>query len=499
MNRIFLKNCLALIGQHAVASNGPVDIAIEGNRIAAVTPAGQRSADGEVIDATGRLATAGLINSHFHSGENYLKGRYENLPVEMFMMFVRPPKPIPLTPRQIYLRTMIGAIEGLRSGTTTLIDDLNQDLPDSHLSAVYKAYEDIGIRALVSSSMVDRHFFESIPYVDEEFETDVLEVLRSVPIASGPDLLRRCRELALARHPRSHRVGYIVAPSAPQRCSEEFLRSACAIAQELELPVITHVQESRLQVVHGRQLYGSTMVEYLYRIGFLGPNTSLIHCVWLNPREIDLLAKTGTTVQHNPWSNLKLGSGLAPMRALLDAGVNVSLGCDGCACSDSLNMLTVVSSAATLGKLRENAPSRWITAKEAWYAGTMGGAIAIGRGNDLGAIEAGRIADLVLYRLSSIPFVPLNNPLQQLVYAERGVSIDMVLVDGQIVFRDGKLTCVDEPAILAEIAEEHAKLLPFITEAEKMSARMLHAAERIHRRCLSEEIAPDTYPARFPR
>src|SRR5262249_6159065 len=161
-----------------------------------------------------------------------------------------------------------------------------------------------------------------------------------------------------------------------------------------ELPVMMHVQETRMQVVTGKLWWGTTMVEYLERIGFLKPNTQLIHAIWLNPREIDVLASANATVQHNPASALRSASGLTPVPALLDAGVNVSLGTDGCGSIEGTDMQNVLYLAPLLQRLRgDNA--NWILAKDALRASTLGGARAFGRGSELGAITKGRIADLV--------------------------------------------------------------------------------------------------------
>ncbi len=499
MGHFTLTGCSALVGVEGRFERGPLDIVVCGDRIAAVRRTGERQPEGEAIPAQERLAVAGLINGHHHSHEHYHKGRHENLPLELWMNSVRPLDPIPLTARQVYLRTLIGAIEALRSGTTTIVDDLNVSpvLIPEHVEAAFKAYEDIGIRALVGITLFDRPFFRAMPFVDEEFPADLLRELDAKPKSDPQAILDFARHLAQTRHPRSNRVGYIAAPSAPQRCTEPFLRAVREMADDYDLPVIMHVQETRLQVVTGREMYGATMVEYLGRVCFLKPKTSLIHCVWLNPREIDIIARSGATVQHNPVSNLKLGSGVAPVRALLDAGVNVSLGTDGCGSIESASMLRVVSAAALVNKLRDDDPSRWIGAKEAWRAATVGGAQALGLGDTLGAIEPGRKADLGLYRLDSIPFVPLNNPLGQLVYAESGANLDLVMVDGEIVLRDGLLTRIDESAILAEIAKEHARLLPLIEDSERKVSRINDAYRRIYVRCLKEGIASDTYRPRL--
>jgi guanine deaminase len=414
------------------------------------------------------------------------------------MNFVRPPKAVPLTPRQVYLRTLIGAIEAVRSGATTVVDDtsIGADLNREHLAAIHQAYEDIGLRAYVGISMMDKPFFEGLPFVDEEFEPDLLADLRKIPIARAEDLLVLAEELAQTRHPRKNRVGFIVSPSAPQRCTDEFLVALRSIADRYDLPAMIHCQETRLQVVTGLLDRGKTHVERLAEIGFLKPKTTLIHGVWLKPEEIGLIARAGTTVQHNPWSNLRLSSGLAPVRALLDAGVNVSVATDGCSSTDTCNLLNSVGLVAALQSLRPDSHS-WISAREAFRAATIGGAVALGRENDLGVIEEGMTADLVLYRLNSAPFVPEGDLIQQLVYAERGASIHASFVDGRPVVVGGNLMGVDENAILAEIIQEFETLRPFYDEAEKSAARMTPALRRIQSRCACHPISKDTFQAKL--
>ncbi len=507
MAQILIRGCRALLGETVTLSE-PVDVLIVDGAIADIRPAGVRPfcdgggpeavGDFDSIDGSDGLLTAGLINGHFHSHEHFQKGQFEGLPLELWMNYVRPPHPVALTPRQIYLRTMVGAIEALRSGTTTVVDDVNigAELSREQLAAVHQAYEDIGLRALVGVSMMDRPFFEALPFVEEEFPDGLLAALRAIPIAGGDALLEIGRELGRLRHPRAHRVGFILAPSAPQRCTPAFLAAVRRLADELALPIMIHVQETRLQVVTAQLAHGESFIAYLDEIGFLKPNTTLIHGVWLRPDDIHRLAASGASVQINSWSNLRLGSGVAPLRALLDGGVNVSLGTDGCSSTDTCNMLNSVGLAAATQTLRGD-HSHWVSAREVWQAATIGGARAIGLGDMLGAIAPGRRADLVLYRMDRIPFTPLNDPLRQLVYAERGSSIDSVIIDGRVVMRQGKLISVDEAALLAEIGAEYAALKPKFAEAEQMVSRMRPALERIHARCCALPIASDHFPTRL--
>ena len=498
--RIVLRGAAALLGEGFAFSPAPLDVAIEGDRIASVGPEGSAGPGDEVVDLPGRLLVPGFVNGHFHSHEHFLKGRTENLPLELWMHHGRSGLAVPLTPRQTYLRTLVGAIEALRTGTTTVVDDLvlGPSVDRESLDAVFQAYEDIGIRALVGFAMMNRPVVDNFPFAEEVFPRDLLARLREARYPTQAEFLGLCAELARTRHPRASRVGILVSASAPQRCTEEFLRACRRLADDHGLPVITHVQETRLQVVTGGVFYGSPMVEYLDRVGFLGPRTSLVHAVWLNPREIAALARTGATAQHNPWSNLTLGSGVQPVRALLDAGVNVSLGSDGTCSTVTANMLTVLGSAAALSKIRGDDYARWLSAREALAAATRGGATALGFGGELGVLEPGARADLVGYRLDTIAFAPLNDPIRQLVYAERGAGVDFSMVAGRMAMRNGRLLGIDEPRILAEIVAEQAGLAEQLDRAAASLAPLLEAMEQVYRRCLAVAIPADTHPARLP-
>jgi guanine deaminase len=474
-----------------------VDVVTEKDRILRITAAGSGRAE-DTFDGSGCLLVAGLINGHLHSHEHFQKGRFDNQTLETWMNFVRPPRPVTLTSRQVYLRTLVGAIEAVRTGTTTVVDDVNLGaaLDRTHLGAVLQAYEDIGLRAYVGVSMMDRPFFEAVPFVKEEFDPGLLADLRKMPIPSAESLLVLAEEMACARHPKANRVGCIVSASAPQRCTDAFLMALRNIADEHELPVMIHAQETRLQVVTGLLDNGKTHIRRLGDIGFLKPKTTIIHGVWLTPDEITLLADSGASVQHNPWSNLRLGSGVAPVRALLDAGVNVSVATDGCSSTDTCNMLNSTGLAAALHGIRGDLNDR-VSAREAFHAATIGGATALGREGELGILEEGAIADLVLYRLDSFPFVPEGDLVQQLVYAERGASIEASFVAGRPIFASGRLTSINETAILAEIKNEFEHLQPLYEEAEKSAARMVPALKRIQARCACHPIDEKTFQARL--
>ena len=498
MGRTVLRGAYVLRGPELAYERRPLDVVIENERITAVEPAQSvREAD-EIVDLSRHLLVPGLINGHLHSHEHFHRGVTENLPLELWQHSVRPPVAVPFTTRHVYLRAALGAMETLRTGATCLVDDMavGGAINREQIDAVLQAYDDVGVRALLGFAMMDRPLVDNFPFADT-LPADLLARMRALPRPSGAEYLALVRDLARVRHPRSRRVGVLVSASAPQRCTQDFLLACRHLADELDLPVITHVQETRMQVVTGQQFYGVPIVEYLARIKFLSPRTSLIHAVWLNPREIRALAEAGATVQHNPWSNLTLGSGVQATRAVLEAGVNVSLCSDGACSTVSLNMLQVAGTAAALSKVRGPDYDRWLSAREVLSAGTQGGARALGFGSGLGVIQPGALADLVAYRLDTVPFTPLHDPVRQLIYAERGANIRFVMVGGEVAMRDGRLARVNESRLLTEIQAEIDGLAEQFAASQASVAPVRDAMDAIYRRALGTEIPADTHPARF--
>jgi 5-methylthioadenosine/S-adenosylhomocysteine deaminase len=495
--RTLLRGAVALLDDELSFDGLPRDVLVEHDRITAIAPAGCIQQADHVIDLSRRLLAPGLVNGHQHSHEHFQRGRTENLPLELWQHLVRGRMPVKLTPRQAYLRAQIGAIEALRTGCTTLVDDLALGAVIDHevVHAVLQAYDDSGVRALLGFAMMDKPMVDSFPFVDELVPAALAASLRAAPRPSA--FIALMNGLVRGRHPHEHRVGVLLSASAPQRCTDGFLSRVRAMADDCALPVITHVQETRMQVTTGLQFYGTPIVEHLARIGFLRPATSLIHAVWLNPREIAAMAEAGATAQHNPWSNLLLGSGVQPVRELLDAGVNVSLGSDGSCSTVTTNMLQVVGTAAGLSKLRGHDGARWLSAREAWQAGTLGGGRALGFGDTLGSLKVGARADLVGYRLDTVSFTPLNDPLRQLAYAERGGGVDFAMVAGEVAMQRGRLTRIDEAALLEEIAIEFQGLVGRYAEAEASASPVIAAVEAIYRRSLALPVPSDTFEARL--
>lgn len=238
------------------------------------------------------------------------------------------------------------------------------------------------------------------------------------------------------------------------------------------------------------------MVEYLHSLGVLSEHVTIAHGIWLTDSDIEVLADTSASVSHNPISNLKLGSGIAPWRKLRDAGVNLGLGTDGMSSSDTARMSEVVKAAALLHKVTGPDYRQWPTAAEVLDAGTIGGARSARLGSTVGSVEVGKRADLVLYDMNQLAFTPRNRPELHLVYSENGSSIDMVFVDGRIVMQDNRLTLIDERAVLDELQARGPELRAWQDHLESLNRALLPAFDRQYAGVMDRGVAVNRYSGR---
>ena len=455
------------------------DIVVEAGRIRSVGD-GAALAGAETIDC-GRFAVVpGIVNAHSHSNENFFRGRWDNLPLEPWMLFSYPPLFAPgLTSREIYVRTLLGGLEMLRSGATCVVDFLYElaGFTEESLGAVVKAYRDLGMRALVALGMSDRSFHETVVLDLGLVPLDLLEAIDEPP-PSWSEWEAFTRKAVQLFHRPDEGIAIGIAPSGPQRCTDEMLAGSAALADELDLIIHIHVLETRMQALSGHRMYGKTLVEHLDEIGFLGPRVNFEHCIWLTDHDIELVAGSGTGAVHNPIANMKVGSGISPIPLLLKAGINVALGADSMSANDDADMYSVVKLAGLHHKVWEIDYAEWLGAKEAWHMGTAGGAQAAGDRGGLGMIEAGRRADLVLLDLESRVFTPLNNPLHHVVFCSTTQAVDSTMVGGRWVLRHGEITTVDEQALLAEGRDIGPAVVERYGEGFALGARLQESVRR---------------------
>ena len=449
------------------------DVAVSGGRITAV---GDALDGAETVDC-GRFAVVpGTVNAHCHSNENWFRGMWDNLPLEPWMLFSYPALAAPpQSPREIYVRTLLGGIEMVRSGATCVVDFLYElhGFTDESLDAVVRAYRDLGLRALVALGMGDRAYHETVVLDEGLVEPELVERLERDKPPSWAEWEAFTRTAVERFHRPDEGISICPAPSGPQRCTDEMLAGCARLAQELDLAVHIHVLETRMQAVSAQRMYGRTLPAQLDSLGFLSPRVSFEHAIWLTPGDIELVRDRGVTIVHNPVSNMKLGSGICPVPTLLREGVNVAIGTDGVSSNDTNDMYAAVKSAALLHKLWEVDYEEWLGAAEAWAMATGGGAAAAGDRDGLGRIEAGRRADLVLLDLNTIPFTPLNDALNQVVFGSTTLAVDAALVGGRWVMRGSELTGIDETAILAEARELGREIVGRHDEAFEIGRRLL--------------------------
>jgi guanine deaminase len=238
-----------------------------------------------------------------------------------------------------------------------------------------------------------------------------------------------------------------LAPTIPLHCSDDFLRGCAKLSDNFALPMQTHLAESRAQAVYGRQQYGRSLVAQLAHLGVLSPRFSVAHAIWISDADIAALAAADVIAVHNPLSNLRLGSGIAPVRRMMERGLRVALGTDGANTSDTQNLFEAARLATGLSRVVDADEARWVTGAEALRMASEHSSQALGWGDSLGRIAPGFAADLVLLDLAQPHYVPLRDPLRQLIHGENGAAVDRVLIGGRVVVERGRVTTIDEPAL----------------------------------------------------
>lgn len=463
------------------------DILVENGRIMAVgriLPGAANRVD-RVLDATQRIVIPGLINAHSHTHETFNRGVIPAGPTEVWALFGHPVLGVrSRTPDEVYWRTLVPSLEMLRNGVTTVVDDISMyfDFRDELVDAIMQAYRDSGIRAWVSVKVMDKRLYETLPIDPSRIPRNLRRAFDGVRVPSRRNLLEFTRRNIRKQGRLGGLARFIVNPSAPQRCTDELLRAVHRLAADYGFPYVIHVQETRVQAVHGPRKYGMSMIAHLERLGALSEITSIMHGVWLDDDDIRRVARAGATVVHNPVSNLRFGAGLAPVRSLLRAGVNVALGCDGTSSNDGQSVLEAMKFASILHNIANPDYKQWITPAESFQMATEGGAHSALWGDVIGTIEPGKRADLVLLDRRAPSFVPLRDVVAQLVYAEAGHAVRTVLVDGRIVVDEGRVTTAD----LGAAADRLQALGERLREEQERTFRIARRLEPLWRAMVDE-------------
>jgi 5-methylthioadenosine/S-adenosylhomocysteine deaminase len=443
----------------------------------------------KVIDCDGKLIMPGLINSHFHSDETFFKASYDNLPLEIWRLYSCPPMAYgPFAERLTYLRTMLGAIELVKAGITCVQDDVS-DYPNPTVegySAICSAYEEIGMRANVSMSACDKEMCDHLPYarniIPKEFQEKLAGSMRS------EDIIDLYHEIIEKWNNHSN-IKVILSTSAPQRCSDKHLLAIEKLSKEKNLPVHTHVLETRMQRVTGGEFYNKSIIKHIAELGIMSERLTIAHSVWVDDEDIELMSKSGVSVAHNPISNLKLGSGIAPLIKLLDAGVNVVLGTDGMNSNDELSIFEAMKFAALLPKVTNPDYRKWPSSSDIMKLAVNNPAKSLMRTDEIGCLDEGKKADIIILNLkNNTLFTPFNELKNHLVYCENGSSVETVISNGKVIMENKKLLTINEENILNEINTAMIEFKENLEKTKSENLKLFNYMEEIYWKGINQRL-----------
>ena len=500
-----IKGRWVLTGDEVIADAA---VAVEGDRIMEVGPAAalsRRYRGAETIGSGQSAVLPGFVNAHHHShGVSTIQHGYPDSLLESWILGFAG-----LRKGRVYEETLQSAANQLRSGVTSLVDvhsgGGSADEYAASVDAGLRAYEQAGLRVafatgtstqsrLVHGAGQDEAFVEQLP---AEVRDDVRALLPGPDRLSGEDYLSivAARVAAFAGHPR---IDVWFAPPGPQWVSDELMRRIGERAEALDTRIQTHCNESFYEKLHGDRFYGCPTVLHLERLGVLSERFSIAHGVWLTLTEIAVLARTGAAVSHNPSSNLRLRTGIAPLNALLESGVTTALGMDGTTINEDEDMFSELRLALRLNRVPHYGESVPSTA-QLFRIATQGGARLMGKENEIGRLRPGYRADLMIVDLERLirPWVaPEVDPLELILLRARSDDVRCVLVDGEVVLRDGAVTRFDERAAANALAD-HLDSQPLPRRHADIVARLRPHLEAWYRNWEAPPLDPyTTYNAR---
>ena len=411
------------------------DLLIDDGRIVSVG-ATVKLAD-VTIDATDCAVLPGFVQTHVHLCQTLFRGAADDLSLIDWLKERVWPMEAAHTAESIKASARLGIAELIKGGTTCALTMETV----SHTDEVFRVVEETGCRATVGKCMMDKG--DDVPAaLHEETESSINESLALLDAWHGK---------------ANQRIHYCFAPRFAVSCTRELLTRVASLARERGVMVHTHASENRTECAMVEAETGLRNIAYLDALGLTGRHVALAHCVHIADEEMDILAKTATNVVHCPSSNLKLGSGIAPITNMLARGISVSLGADGAACNNRLDMFTEMRTAALLQKALHG--PEVITANQALRLATIDGAKAMGLDKEIGSLEPGKKADVILVRLGQLHTTPRRaEPVSSLVYSAQESDVETVIIDGLLVMQNRKLLTIDEAGALGD-ADREAQLL----------------------------------------
>jgi 5-methylthioadenosine/S-adenosylhomocysteine deaminase len=408
---LLIKNGIVLTmnEQNSIIPEG--DVCVQGDTIVEIGQSRSRQCDAKVIiDAEGSLVLPGLINGHTHAAMSLFRGLADDLPLMEWLNDYIFPVEKRMDEDFVFAGTQLSCAEMIMSGTTTFCDMYLFE------KQVAKAAKEAGMRCLVGEVLYD---FPSPNYgsIDKGFEytEELIQAWDGDPL-----------------------VSIAVEPHSLFTCAPDLLAQANRMAHQYHIPLILHVAETRNEVQTIRDRYGRSPVEHLHSLGLLGPHLVADHCVHLNSDEVKLLATHAVRVIHNPESNMKLASGIAPLPDMLKEGIAVGLGTDGCASNNNLDLLSEMDMTAKLHKMHSG-DTTVLDAQTVVRMATLEGAKALGMDRSVGSLEVGKKADLIIINVNKPHMIPMYDPFSHLVYSAGGNDVTHTIIHGRVVMEKRRL------------------------------------------------------------
>ena len=422
MNTLITHACIVTMNEKMeVIRDG--SLLIENGRISRIGYGITASEGAAVFDAGGMIVMPGLINAHTHLPMTLLRGYADDLPLDKWLTeHIFPAEARLMTPENVRIGTRLALLEMIKTGTTCFNDMYYFE------DVIAEEAKKAGIRGVMGEALID-------------FPT--------VSFATVDEGCARAERL-LSDWQGDNTIHPSVCAHAPYTCSPETLQKAKKLADKYNTILHIHAAETREEVEQVTTRHGLPPVEYLHSLGLTGKNVITAHAVWLNAVEVDMLADTGTAVAHNPKSNLKLASGIAPVASYLQSGITVAIGTDGAASNNTLDMVEEMRFAALISKGETLNPEA-VGAREALQMVTIHGARALGLGDRTGSLEEGKCADLIFVDPGSYNMLPMHDPLSALVYAMNSHNIRHAIVNGEWIMRERRVLHLDEEEIIASL------------------------------------------------
>jgi 5-methylthioadenosine/S-adenosylhomocysteine deaminase len=409
-------------------------VALKGDRIVAIGQASsieKQIEAREILDASGCLVMPGLINVHTHAAMTCFRGLADDLPHQEWLHeHIFPAEAHYVSEETVYWGTMLAVVEMIKSGTTTFCDGYFYE------DGAARAVADSRIRAIVAQGVID---FPAPGVPDPR-----------VNVKAAEAFVFRWRD-------KSPHLTPSIFCHSPYTCSPETLTRAKEVCRQHGILFQIHLAETMNEVEEIQKRYGRRPVDHLMVLGLLDAETLCHHAVWITEKEIELLAQNGVGVSHNPESNMKLASGVAPLPRMLSGGIKVGLGTDGCASNNNLDMFQEMDTAAKLHKVHWGDPTL-CSAVEVVAMASSGGASALGMRGELGSLEPGKKADIITIDLNQPHLTPMYEPCSHLVYAARGADVRDVIIDGRMVMLKRQLVDMDEQEIMGKVREVASRI-----------------------------------------